>query len=277
MDLIELIESYIVYLITECDLSVSLHPQGKETLITFSRLMRFNIHDNSYCTYIKSYPEARKKCLIQQKKVFKKCTDLMDCFCGVCHAGVFEYVYPISNGESITGFISISGYCCEKGMKKLDTVVNDFGYSGETLSKRYSSLRAPIVHKRKLDTLVLPLVKMLELAYKNEDKPSSENSRITSICRYIRQNYASDITTEEICKEFYCSRSHFSHTFKKETGESFREYLIGVRLEHAKRLLKYSNLNVTEIALSVGFKDANYFSNVFKKRICVSPMTYRKT
>ena len=161
-------------------------------------------------------------------------------------------------------------------MKKLDTVVNDFGYSGETLSKCYSSLRAPIVHKRKLDTLVLTLVKMLELAYKNEEKPSSENVQITSICRYIRQNYANDLTAEEICKEFYCSRSHFSHTFKKETGESFREYLIGVRLEHAKRLLKYSSLNVTEIALSVGFKDANYFSNVFKKRIGVSPMTYRR-
>ena len=277
MDLIELIENYIVYLITECDLSVSLHPQGKETLITFSRLMRFNIHDNSYCTYIKSDPEARKKCLIQQKKVFKKCTDLMDCFCGICHAGVFEYVYPISNGESITGFISISGYSCEEGMRKLDSAVNDFGYSVETLSRCYSSLRAPLVQKRKLDTLVLPLVKMLELAYKNEEKPSSENSRITSICRYVRQNYASDITTEGICKEFYCSRSHFSHSFKKETGEGFREYLIGVRLEHAKRLLKYSNLNVTEIALSVGFKDANYFSNVFKKRVGVSPMTYRKT
>ena len=277
MDLIELIENYIVYLITECDLSVSLHPQGKETLITFSRLMRFNIHDNSYCTYIKSSPEARERCLIQQKKVFKKCTDHMDCFCGVCHAGVFEYVYPISNGESITGFISISGYSCEEGMRKLDAAVNDFGYSVETLSRCYSSLRAPLAQKRKLDTLVLPLVKMLELAYKNEEKPSSDNDRITSICRYVRQNYANDLTTEDICKEFYCSRSQFSHTFKKETGESFREYLIGVRLEHAKRLLKYSSLNVTEIALSVGFKDVNYFSNVFKKRVGASPMTYRKT
>ena len=118
---------------------------------------------------------------------------------------------------------------------------------------------------------------MLELAYKSEEKLSSENAQITSICRYVRQNYDNDLTTEEICKEFYCSRSHFSHTFKKETEESFREYLIGVRLEHAKRLLKYSNLKVTEIALSVGFKDANYFSNVFKKHVGVSPMTYRKT
>ncbi len=271
-----LIESYIIFLITECDLSVSLHPQGKESLITFSRLMRFNLHDNSYCAYIKSIPEGRERCLKQQKKVFQKCTEIKDCFCGTCHAGVFEYVYPISNGESITGFISVSGYSCKEGMRRLDTAVNTFGYSGEALLRSYSSLRAPHVDKHKLDTLVLPLVRMLELAYKNEEKISGENTHITSVCRYIRQNYANDLTTEELCKEFYCSRSRFSHTFKKETGKSFREYLINVRLEHAKRLLKYSNLNITEIALSVGFNDANYFSNVFKKHIGVSPIAYRK-
>ena len=131
MNLIELIESYIIFLITECYLSISLHPQSKETLITFSRLMRFNLHDNSYCTYIKSVPEGRERCLKQQKKVFQKCTDIKDGFCGICHAGVFEYVYPISNGESITGFISVSGYSCEGGVKKLDASVNDLGYSGK--------------------------------------------------------------------------------------------------------------------------------------------------
>ena len=277
MNLIELIESYIIFLITECYLSISLHPQSKETLITFSRLMRFNLHDNSYCTYIKSVPEGRERCLKQQKKVFQKCTEIKDGFCGICHAGVFEYVYPISNGESITGFISVSGYSCEGGVKKLDAAVNDLGYSGETLLRCYSSLRTPNVDKHKIDTLVLPLVRMLELSYKEEKvKILGESTQITAICRYVNHNYANDLTIETICEEFYCSRSHLSHTFKKETGKSFREYLIGVRLGHAKRLLKYSNLTITEIALSVGFSDSNYFSNVFKTKVGISPSGYRK-
>lgn len=144
------------------------------------------------------------------------------------------------------------------------------------LSRCYDSLRTFNIDKQKLDTLVLPLVRMLELAYRNEDRPL-EDTLITGICRYIKQNYANDLTSEDICKKFFFSRSHFSHMFKKETGESFREYLIGVRLGHAKRLLKYSNLNITEIALSVGFKDANYFSNVFKKRVGASPIAYRRS
>lgn len=217
------------------------------------------------------------RCLKQQKKVFRKITRINDSFCGICHAGVFEYVYPISNGKTNTGFISVSGYSCEEGAKKLDAAVKALGYSSKTLSRCYSSLRDLKVDKHKLDTLVLPLVRMLELSYKEEkEKPSGESTPITSICRYIRQNYANDLTTETICKEFYCSRSRFSHTFKKETGKNFREYLIGIRLEHAKRLLKYSNLSITEIALSVGFNNANYFSNVFKKQVGVSPIVYRK-
>lgn len=118
---------------------------------------------------------------------------------------------------------------------------------------------------------------MLELAYRSVESSLGERDRITSVRRYVMRNYASDITTERICKEFHGSRSGFSHTFKKETGKSFREYLTEVRLSHAKRLLKYSNLTVTEIALSVGFNDANYFSNVFKKYLGTSPTAYRKS
>ena len=276
MDLLELIESYIIYLITECGLSVSLHPQGKETLITFSNLMRFNLHDNSYCAYIKSTAEGHKSCLEQQKKVFRKCAEKNDCFFGICHAGVFEYVCPIFNGVSVVGFISVSGYSSNEVKGNLADVANKVGCSEKILSRCYDSLRTFNIDKQKLDTLVLPLVRMLELAYRNEDRPL-EDTLITGICRYIKQNYANDLTSEDVCKKFFFSRSHFSHMFKKETGESFREYLIGVRLGHAKRLLKYSNLNITEIALSVGFKDANYFSNVFKKRVGASPIAYRRS
>ena len=273
----KLIEDYIVYLITECKLSLSLHPFGEETLITFSRLMRFNLHGHTYCTFVKSTERGRTSCLLQQKKVLEKCKKEADGFCGVCHAGVFECVYPIFDGETITGFVSVSGYCGDAEKKSLANVADRLGCSAETLSKYYASLKCFDVDRQRLDTLVLPLVRMLELAYRDEEKPSGEDALITRVCRYIKQNYVLDLKSEDVCRKFYCSRSHFSHSFKRETGESFREYLIGVRLEHAKRLLKYSDLNVTEIALSVGFKNANYFSDIFKKRIGISPLAYRKT
>ena len=109
-------------------------------------------------------------------------------------------------------------------------------------------------------------------------KPSvPEEKLMTRIVRYVKQNYTTDLSADEICKVFGCSRSYFSHTFKKETGKSLREYLIDIRLDNAKRLLALSGLNVTEIAFAVGFSDSNYFSNLFRKRFGMPPLAYRKS
>ncbi|MBE6589242.1 MAG: helix-turn-helix domain-containing protein [Ruminococcaceae bacterium] len=276
MNLIELIENYIVYLITECDLSVTLHPKETESLITFSPLMRFNIHDNSYCTCVKASAEGQARCLAQQEKVQERCREEKAEFCGICHAGVFEYVYPLSDGSRIIGFASVSGYAARAGEERIERTAERFDYSVELLKKAYGTLRPTPPDKKRIDTLVLPLCRMLELAYRREEGNVAKDSLITQILRYIHRNYATDLTSEEICRAFYCSRSHFSHIFKKETGKSFREYLTDVRMEDAKSLLRYSKLSVTEIALSVGFGDPNYFSNVFKRCEGCSPLAYRK-
>lgn len=276
MDLITHIEDYIVYLITECGLSLTVHPMENESLITFSRLMRFNIHDNSYCTAVKSSAEGQLACVAQQRRVFKKCAEGEVSFCGVCHAGVLEYVYPISNGEGVIGFISVSGYACEAGEARVKKTAKRFVHRETDLQRCYKTLRTALPDKGRIDTLLLPLCHMLELAYRRESAEEKNESLTVKICRYARQHYDMDLTTEHICQAFYCSRSQLSHTFKKETGVSFREYLTQVRLAHAKRLLIYSALNVTEISFSVGFRDANYFSSVFKKEEGASPLAYRK-
>ena len=128
-----------------------------------------------------------------------------------------------------------------------------------------------------MDTLILPLCDMLELAYMKEKATAIvPNEPIEVVLNYIKRNHASKSTLEDICKHFGYSRSYISHVFKKRVGQSYREYLTKLRLEDAKILLKHSSLTVTEIALSVGFNDSTYFSNIFKAKIGVSPSAYRK-
>ena len=111
---------------------------------------------------------------------------------------------------------------------------------------------------------------------KAEENIVVKHDLIDDILRYVKRNHTDNITLNTICKQFGCSRSYVSHCFKKSIGKNFREYLTEMRLEDAKSLLAYSNLTVTEIALSVGFCDSAYFSNIFKKKYGVSPITYRK-
>ena len=141
----------------------------------------------------------------------------------------------------------------------------------------YSSLKCDTPTKERVDTLILPLCNMLELAYiKAEADVIADSDPIEDVLRYIKRNHTQKIALEDVCKHFGYSRSYISHVFKKRIGQSFREYLTKLRLDDAASLLKYSNLTITEIALSVGFSDSTYFSNVFKTKVGISPSAYRK-
>lgn len=278
MNEIEAIERYLVFLMTECGLSVTIHPIEKESLVTFGPLSHFTSHNNSYCAHIKSTPEGWHRCLAQQKKVLKRCKSENGAFCGTCHAGVFEYVYPLFDGDGVIGFVSVSGYAAGKADARIEGAAIRFGYDEQILKKKHALLRLPLDdgERARVDTLLYPLCQMLTLAYLQRNEAERKESLATQICRYVKGHYATYLTTEKICQKFYCSRSHFSHSFKKETGKSFREYLSDVRLEQAKHLLLYSHMSVTEICFSVGFNDANYFSNAFKQKEGISPLAYRQ-
>ena len=269
------IRNYIIFLKSQCGLSVTLHPIENESVIAPSELMTFNIHDNPYCIYIKSFSDAQVHCIRRQEKVLKKCTG--GSFCGSCFAGVREFVYPISNGQEVIGFICVSGYRTENAAPFIERTSERYLIPYSNLEQAYLSLNGRIPDKEWVDTLIMPLCSMLELAYIRSDNGTDLNGLTDRILRYVRQNHTQNITLNEICERFSCSRSYISHNFKKITKMSFREYITYLRLEDAKTLLRYSKLSITEIALSVGFGDSTYFSSVFKVSVGCSPSCYRKT
>lgn len=273
---IEDIKKYIVFLKTQCGLSVTLHPIMPEPLIIQSELITFNIHDNPYCIYIKSFPEAHKYCIECQHKVKEKCK--RGSFTGSCFAGVSEYVYPISNGREVVGFISVSGYKNENCTTYFEKLNKKYSISKESLAESYKSLKPEMPEKSKVDTLIIPLCNMLELSYiRIENDGAQSSDRIDGVIWYVKKHHAEPITLDDVCEHFAYSRSFVSHAFKRSTGKSFREYLTDFRLEDAKALLLYSDLSITEISYSVGFCDSSYFSNVFKSKVGISPLEFRKT
>lgn len=93
---------------------------------------------------------------------------------------------------------------------------------------------------------------------------------------FIKSNYMNaNLMLEDVAKYSFISVAYLCIIFKKETGETFIEYLTRVRMEEAARLLKESDMRNYEIAEAVGYSNATYFSTVFKKYFQVSPSTYR--
>lgn len=276
MQLTEAIKKYILYLKKECKLLISLHVSDFDGIVLSDDLMQFNIHDNSYCSYIKSSIKAQKCCVQKQKRVIEKCST--GAFCGVCHAGVKEFIYPINNNGVTVGFISVSGYKSDNASKYIDVVSKKYKLSKEKLISAYDALKNDIPAKTYIDTLITPLCCMLDLAYQRQTElQANTQSFCGALVEYIKQNHTQNINSEDICRHFSCSRSTISHKFNKHMRMSIKSYINILRIEDAKYLLKYSDLNITEIAFCVGFRDSNYFTGIFKKKVGMSPTAYRKS
>ncbi len=271
------IKNYIIYLKKECNLDITLHIIGSDNIILPSELISFNIHDNSYCIYVKTCHNTQQHCIEKQREIIEKCS-VDGSFCGICYAGVKEYIYPIKKREKTLGFICVSSYKCENYKEYINSISKKYSMPKKDLLAAYNSLKSNMPPKKYVDTLLIPLCNMLELAYiKTENDGNIDENIVDKTIRFLKQYHTQNISLSDICKAFSCSHSNISHQFKSQTGKSIKGYLTELRLNDAKSLLLHSKLTITEIAFSVGFTDSNYFSNVFKKNIGISPCAYRKT
>lgn len=90
----------------------------------------------------------------------------------------------------------------------------------------------------------------------------------------IRKNYAS-ITIESASEALFISPSYLMYIFKKDTNESFNNYVINYRMTVAQQLLQ-DGKKVYEVSEAVGYKSVKFFSTIFKKKTGLSPSEYVK-
>jgi AraC-like DNA-binding protein len=93
---------------------------------------------------------------------------------------------------------------------------------------------------------------------------------------YIRQHLDNKISLDIVARLCGMSKSHFSRSFKNDQGITFQDYLSQRRMESALELLKDSDLQITQVALAVGFAELSNFTRTFQRHVGMSPSYYRK-
>ena len=94
--------------------------------------------------------------------------------------------------------------------------------------------------------------------------------------QYISQNIFNAIRLEKMASELDYSRPYLCTRFKQEAGISLTQYIQQEKVEEAKRLLQFSNRDLSEIANLLSFASQSHFQTVFKKITGETPMSYRK-
>lgn len=94
---------------------------------------------------------------------------------------------------------------------------------------------------------------------------------------YIRNNYERELDLSTIAGKVFLSPSYFIRVFREETGLSPINYLLKVRIENAKEMLKTTNMKVRDIATAVGFSNQQRFNEMFRKFTSMTPLEFRRT
>jgi len=114
---------------------------------------------------------------------------------------------------------------------------------------------------------------IISILYQNRFKKQS-NEHLMKAINFIKKNYESEISLDMVAKNVFVSGYYLSHLFRDEMNMTFSDYVNKVRMEAAVKLMKERRLSISDIAIKTGFKEAGYFSKIFKKYHGISPKKY---
>lgn len=142
------------------------------------------------------------------------------------------------------------------GLEVVNNFINDLSFTGvKKIFKRF----------------------MKDIIYKMEDlRRSNLRPEIMKVIEYIEKNYMEKISLEQVANLVSMNRSYFCKLFKSETGITFQDYLIKLRMEKARELLINSDMKISDIAEKVGYANVFYFDRYFKVFFDKTPGEVRK-
>jgi len=119
---------------------------------------------------------------------------------------------------------------------------------------------------------------LLTLLKRQELKISGRTDEIIMTAKSIMEShYSEKVSLEDIADQLHISYAWFRKYFRKNTGFSPYDYLINIRINHAKIMLKNSGRSVKEISQASGFESQQQFSRTFKKKAGITPVQFRNT
>lgn len=118
-------------------------------------------------------------------------------------------------------------------------------------------------HTKTRGLLLVIIHRLYELILLKKDSTSTDY-RVKKAINYISENYASEVSVNELANLVGLNKVYFGALFKSEMGILANQYLVQTRINHAEDMLQNGECNVSEAAERCGYKDLSHFRKQFK-------------
>lgn len=173
---------------------------------------------------------------------------------------VFRNYVILNVRFSVISFIKGLG-CDTNEMESADTE--------EVLAESGKNMESAIAYAKKMISQAIEI--------RDQNSGNKNCSILKTAVDFIDSHYMEeDISLNTVANVANVSSNHFSALFSQNMGQTFIEYLTTLRMNKAKELLRCTGMRSSEIAGEIGYKDAHYFSYLFKKTQGMTPSDYRK-
>lgn len=158
--------------------------------------------------------------------------------------------------------------------------VKEWPEIGAQIGRKYDSYQFNLQIKQS-QTITEVLDKLREVireicAVVNQFRKSMQHTIIEQAIDYITVNFSNaDLSLQDVAEQIHLSPTYLSNMFKKEQGINFFDFILDLRMNKAKTLLRDGALKVYEVAEAVGYNNVHYFSACFKKYTGISPTDFK--
>ena len=185
---------------------------------------------------------------------------------------VFHFIWLTQNPDSEFKFVLPTGKLVFKDNKRLQSTLQSF-----SCTSLISSVTADF-HQHLLDDIIYQYYIETQLAFNgNGYYREVDDTVLVDIINYMKDNISQKLNLQQLSQRFGITGSGLIWKFKNKLNSTPIEYFISMRIQLAKHLLSETDMSLQKIAVQCGFDNVYYFSNIFKKRLGVSPSVYRKS
>jgi AraC-like DNA-binding protein/ligand-binding sensor protein len=255
-----------------------------------------SVHNCEVCLFAKSTRRGWQDCIRNKLVVNRLAISRKVGFHGQCHIGLTDIVQPLLYHNQVLGVfyygsVMVDGtqrearrrvlrYCKRRGFNPAPFLAK--------LDKASLISRSDLKEYHQKLLLITEIVIRIMEAYGcpiDQYRTASAADRmhynhrlfpalVRSVLRFVHRHYADPILIKGIASKLSCHPDYLSRVFKQHTGRSVGEYVLQVRIDHARHLLETKQYLAGEVGFMVGFQDQSHFGKVFRRLMKMTPHQY---